>query len=381
MIIRTYAYHFSKCCISKSSQLYRKKQLLYAKKLFAFLGFRLVFLWFIALPVLLAAPRPAQAGLLSFFENLWGGSKTESVRGEFIPSASASGVEALPVLDAPTNLNPAAGKDVPPMNFVENSALVASVGPLGSIANVDEVHPDAISLYTVRDGDTLSSIARTFGVSTNTILWANDLKSSSRIRPGDVLVILPVSGVKYTVKKGDTLKSIAQRFKADADEILAFNGLDPVEKLNLGLELIIPDGEVSTSPTSARGARPATLRGAGLPAIIGYYLRPTTGSLTQGLHGYNGVDLGGTCGTPIYASASGDIIIARNSGWNGGYGEYVVISHSNGTQTLYGHASQVLVASGQYVDQGQMIALIGSTGRSTGCHLHFEVRGARNPFQ
>jgi murein DD-endopeptidase MepM/ murein hydrolase activator NlpD len=85
-------------------------------------------------------------------------------------------------------------------------------------------------------------------------------------------------------------------------------------------------------------------------------------------------------GTPIHAAAAGTVIVARSGGWNGGYGSFVIISHSNGTQTLYGHASKVLVSAGQYVDQGDTIALMGSTGQSTGSHLHFEIRGAKNPF-
>jgi murein DD-endopeptidase MepM/ murein hydrolase activator NlpD len=110
-------------------------------------------------------------------------------------------------------------------------------------------------------------------------------------------------------------------------------------------------------------------------------MRPVaSGIRTQGIHGHNGVDLASSVGTPIYAAATGNVIISRVGGWNGGYGNYIVISHSNGTQTLYGHLNSISVNSGDNVVKGQFIGTMGNTGKSTGPHLHFEIRGARNPF-
>jgi murein DD-endopeptidase MepM/ murein hydrolase activator NlpD len=109
-------------------------------------------------------------------------------------------------------------------------------------------------------------------------------------------------------------------------------------------------------------------------------IRPANAVKTQGIHGHNGVDFGGPTGTSIKAAAGGTVTVARNGGYNGGYGSYVVISHPNGTQTLYAHMSSVGVSVGQNVGQGDYIGAIGNTGKSTGPHLHFEVRGARNPF-
>jgi murein DD-endopeptidase MepM/ murein hydrolase activator NlpD len=110
-------------------------------------------------------------------------------------------------------------------------------------------------------------------------------------------------------------------------------------------------------------------------------MRPIVGGRkTQGLHGHNGIDLGAYYGAPILASAEGDVIISATSGYNGGYGRYIVISHTNGTQTLYGHLSANIVSAGDHVTQGQVIGAMGSSGKSTGTHLHFEVRGAKNPF-
>ncbi|MFA7310107.1 MAG: M23 family metallopeptidase, partial [Candidatus Paceibacterota bacterium] len=115
---------------------------------------------------------------------------------------------------------------------------------------------------------------------------------------------------------------------------------------------------------------------------IGYYMAPLSRyTETQGIHGYNGVDLAAPVGTPIMASANGDVIIAKAGGYNGGYGSYVVISHGNGSQTLYAHMSKVSTYDGAHVVQGQVIGYVGSTGKSTGAHVHFEIRnGIRNPF-
>jgi murein DD-endopeptidase MepM/ murein hydrolase activator NlpD len=113
----------------------------------------------------------------------------------------------------------------------------------------------------------------------------------------------------------------------------------------------------------------------------GYYIHPVPGSVvTQRSHGYNAVDFGAPTGTYIFASASGRVVTSVNSGWNGGYGKFIVIEHPNGTRTLYSHLSSVIISRGQQVVQGQVIGYMGSTGRSTGSHLHFEIRGAHNPF-
>lgn len=235
-----------------------------------------------------------------------------------------------------------------------------------------------ISTYVVREGDSLSHIAQMFGVSVNTVLWANGLSRTSSLKVGSELVILPVSGVRHTVKKNDTIASIAKNYSASADDIADFNALPDGVSLEVGSIVIVPNGKIAEAPAAPRVT--SRLRGASGPAYDGYYIRPVDGRKTQGLHGYNGIDFGASRGTPVFASASGQVIIARSSGYNGGYGKYVVISHDNGTQTLYGHLNAVGVSVGQSVGQGQYIGDVGNTGRSTGPHLHFEVRGAKNPF-
>jgi len=265
---------------------------------------------------------------------------------------------------------------------IENgSALQPAIGPLGSASDIkSEYLSDEIVNYIVRKGDTLGGIAKMFNISQNTIIWANDLKKGQALTEGDSLVILPISGVDYTVKKGDTLGSIAKKFNADIDEIGIFNGITVKTTLAIGDEIIIPDGEIVSSPGAGVGtskSRPSY----GGPEYAGYYLRPISGGRkTQGLHGNNGVDLATYAGAPILASADGTVIISRNSGWNGGYGKYIVIRHPNGTQTLYSHNSDNIATVGQQVKQGQVIGHVGSTGKSTGPHVHFEVRGAKNPF-
>lgn len=270
--------------------------------------------------------------------------------------------------------------------------MLAYSGPSGTTADIaNATPPDRISVYVVRPGDTLSEIASMFGVSVNTIIWANNL-SGGVAHPGDTLIILPISGVKRTIIKGDTLASIAKKYGADTTEIAQFNGFDSQSPLVIGSTIIIPGAEVNPVSGSTKAVATGTtkkfskthepyLGGSGSDQP-GYYSSPVPGArITQGVHGWNAVDFGAARGTPIHAAADGTVIIARNNGgWNGGYGNYVVVTHDNGTQTLYAHMTSSIVSPGQSVSDGQVIGYVGSTGMSTGAHLHFEVRGAANPF-
>jgi len=158
---------------------------------------------------------------------------------------------------------------------------------------------------------------------------------------------------------------------------LAYNHLDSADDISEGDELIIPGGEAAT-PKAVAYAEPVSTSG---NVSSGGLLHTVPGAIrTQGIHGYNAVDLAAAYGTPIRAAAAGEVIVSKGSGWNGGYGNYIVIKHGNGTQTLYAHLSSNAVGAGAWVSAGQTIGAMGSTGRSTGTHLHFEVRGARNPF-
>lgn len=288
------------------------------------------------------------------------------------------------LLNATNNPDPLAargGGDV----LVEAGTLVAQ-GP----ASADEIESSRtkngeISVYVVREGDALSQIAEMYGVTTNTILWANDISDPATIQPGDTLVILPIVGVQYTIESGDTISDIADRFGGDADEILEYNQLSSLEEIAVGDTLVIPGGELHSSAKPAASAqvakRPEPTKVTGNAAGAGALAHPLPGAVkTQGIHGYNAVDLAAPAGTPLRAAAAGEVIVSKNSGWNGGYGNYIVVRHANGVQTLYAHNSSNAVGVGAWVSQGETIGYVGSTGRSTGDHVHFEVRGANNPF-
>ncbi len=286
------------------------------------------------------------------------------------------------------NVDPNPAKGGGDITIAGGVALVPETGPEGTLADIQDQKPSSnqISIYVVRNGDSLSQIAKMFNVSNNTILWANNLSSAKDVHPGDTLVILPVTGIEHVVGKGETLASIVKKYKGDMQDVLDFNNLASDAALAIGDTIVIPDGVdapipvPSTSKSGANKAEPL-IRSAGGPVIAGYYLRPLIGGIkTQGLHGYNAVDIGTPVGTSVMASCPGNTIVSRDSGWNGGYGDYIVIQCSNGTQTVYGHLSKTYVPAGVSVVQGQVIGLSGNTGRSTGPHLHFEIRGAANPF-
>lgn len=295
--------------------------------------------------------------------------------------------QTLPLPRTLASVDPVAlgGGDI---TIVGGTALLPDAGPLGTLADVANEFgsSDQISIYTVRSGDKLADIAEAFDVSVNTVIWANNLSRGAPLKEGQVLVILPISGVKHIVRKGDTLQSIAAKYKADADEIALYNSELLADGLTLGIELIVPDGEVVAPVVKKAAPKKTAVKNNPAhdyngPSYAGYYSHPLPGARrTQGLHGYNGIDLAGALGAPIRAAAAGVVIVSRQGGWGGGYGNYVVISHANGTQTLYAHLQKNLVREGASVGQGQTIGLMGNTGRSTGPHLHFEVRGAKNPF-
>jgi LysM repeat protein len=281
----------------------------------------------------------------------------------------------LPILSALQNPNPQGyrgGAEV-----VVNEDTLVSSGPVGKdVIIAARGGLGEISVYTVREGDTLSHIAEMYGVTANTILWANDLPRATAIQAGQTLVILPVAGVQHVVKKGDTLAALAKKYDGDLEEIMAYNQITSNTELVIGETIVIPGGVISIPSTVATPTKIAGSSSSG-----GWLTHPIPGGIkTQGIHGYNAVDFGASLGTAIRAAGAGEVIVSRSSGWNGGYGQYIVIRHKNGAQTLYAHLSRNDVGVGTYVSQGQVIGASGNTGRSTGPHLHFEVRGAGNPF-
>ena len=324
-------------------------------------------------------PSVAWAFSISQFFNTFQQVAGETAQANFQPRLH--NVTSTPALKAALNTDPNPAKGGGDITIAGGVALVPEIGPSGTLADIEVARPgqDQISIYVVREGDTLSQIAELFGVSTNTIVWSNDLRRENVIRPGETLVILPVSGVRHTVVKGDTLAKVVKKYEGDLKEVLEFNGLSEGASLTVGDTIVIPYGTAPQAVGSVSTSAVAT--GSGGPYLDGYFLRPIVGGRkSQGIHGYNGVDLAASAGTPVLASASGEVIISRSYGYNGGYGQYIVIKHANGTQTLYAHLSENYVFAGSTIVQGQVIGAVGNTGRSTGPHLHFEIRGARNPF-
>ncbi len=236
-----------------------------------------------------------------------------------------------------------------------------------------------VETYRVESGDTVTGIAQRFGLNITTILWANNLSAYSLLRIGQELAIPPVNGVLHKIAKGDTVNKIASRYRANTADILAFNQVDEADELKVGDQLVVPGGR---PPAAVPTPRPSTsgtpsapdTRG---PAFAGgKLLWPTAAKRITQYYTWRhtGVDIADKTGTPIYAAEDGVVAKAMGSGYNGGYGKYVIIDHGNGLTTLYGHASKLYVSVGDRVERGQQIADIGNTGRSTGPHLHFEVR-------
>jgi LysM repeat protein len=271
------------------------------------------------------------------------------------------------------------------VKIVSENALLPVLGPLGATGggDIEEFSFQEISVYVVRKGDSISEIAEMFDVSVNTILWANDMKKNDKLSIGDTLVILPISGIEHTIGKGETLSGIAKLYKADISDIARFNGLTEEAKISIGDKIIVPGGEIyNETSSSPRPIVNSKNTNSSIANTTGYFVNPVPGysRRSQGLHGpgNRGVDLAAPTGTPIYASASGTVLLAR-VGWNGAYGNMVVITHSNGTKTLYAHMSKIATSTGKSVYKGEIIGYVGSTGRSTGPHLHFEVFNAKNP--
>ena len=339
-------------------------------------------------------PLQAQAGFFSFFSN-----EVLAQTDVSSPPQSNDNSQTMALLQANVSSISVFGEKedetaidiIENINILSDNALLPATSPLGVSdgSEIVDFSSDQISVYVVRPGDSLSAIAEMFDVSVNTILIANDMKKSDKLTPGEVLVILPISGLEHTVAKGQTLQSIAKLYKVEIEDIAFYNGIALDAKLAIGDELMIPGGEMADEGGDKPAANLGTAQARDknyydthpIRNIAGYFVNPLpTGRKTQGLHGpgNRGIDIGAPKGTPIYASASGAVLIAK-TGWSGGYGSMVVIQHPNGTKTLYAHMSKLGIRTGATVARGETIGYVGSTGRSTGPHLHFEVFNARNP--
>jgi murein DD-endopeptidase MepM/ murein hydrolase activator NlpD len=291
-----------------------------------------------------------------------------------------AGLAGLSIVLAPIVAQEFPGRSIDPWTLPATAAVLSSSTQNTEISTTiysDKVRGDIID-YQVQKGDTVSSIAEKFGISVDTIRWQNNLQSQDAIKEGQTLQILPLTGVSHTVKKGDTVYSIAKRYDVDPQVVVdyPFNTFtnDETFELAIGQIIIVPDGvkpaEVLWSPIArVKQITP----NAGTVVASGTFVWPAGGTITQHFVWYHkAIDIANRAAPDILAADSGTVIVA---GWpdNSGYGNRVVIDHGNGYRTLYGHLSKIYVVAGQTVARGNAIGKMGTTGHSTGVHLHFEV--------
>ncbi|KKU10763.1 MAG: Peptidase M23 family protein [Candidatus Woesebacteria bacterium GW2011_GWB1_45_5] len=283
---------------------------------------------------------------------------------------------ALGVVIAPVIAQEFPGRNINPWEVsAYPSVLSASTDDPEIDTLVSSKVRDKIIEYQVQEGDTIKSIAQKFGVDEDTIRWQNDL-TGDKIKIGQTLEVLPVTGIAHKIVKGDTVYSIAKRYDTEPQAIVDFPfntfSNDETFELAIGQIVVVPDGvrpaAIQTSPR-IRQITPD----AGTVVASGQFVWPTAGSITQRFVWYHkGVDIANR-GTPaVLAADSGRVVVA---GWpdGSGYGNRVMIDHGNGFKTLYAHLSKIYVIPGQTVGRGAPIGQMGSTGRSTGPHLHFEI--------
>jgi len=276
----------------------------------------------------------------------------------------------------------------PDTHYLESGAVPLTVRLSGqqarAIAEPKRQTRTSVVTYVVQPGDTVLGIAARFGLQGSTLLWSNRAleESPDFLQVGQELNILPIDGAYHTVAKGDTVESVAKAYQVDASAITGYagNGLTPPYTLTAGQTLIVPGG---TKPYVARQVSVST---AAAPkdakAGTGSFAWPISGSISQTYwEGHRAIDITADTGTPVYSADAGYVAAAQWS--NTGYGRMIIIDHGNGYRTLYAHLSGFSVEVGQSVTKGQQIGASGSTGNSTGPHLHFEVMTGetrRNPF-
>lgn len=256
--------------------------------------------------------------------------------------------------------------------------------------------------YTVVQGDTLDLIAQRYNLRPESLAWCNDRRIIFVLRPGDVLNIPPVDGACHVVlgTRNETISSVAQQYKVTPQDLInsrfgSFYDMQPDTVLPGGLNMFIPGGEgelITWNPPSeverdsagnvrsiafAKGQ--AGSCGSVDPAGGAAWANPLpNGTWVRGFSvGHTGIDLSASVGTPVYAANSGPVLFSGFSSW--GYGEAIVLAHGPILSTLYGHLSARFAACGQYINVGTVIGQVGSTGNSTGPHLHFEIRSEDTP--
>jgi murein DD-endopeptidase MepM/ murein hydrolase activator NlpD len=252
-----------------------------------------------------------------------------------------------------------------------NATLFPNVVPNTTISERDRLE---VITYTVQPNDNIWAIAQGFGLKAETVLWANPSveRSPDLLNVGQELIIPPVDGIYYTVEAGDTADKLAKTYQTSLDKIVSFNGLEEPYTLVAGQKIMLPDGRKKVVPSNYY---PMTVVGRapkGAPTGSGRFAWPTQGILTQQYwSGHLGIDIANRTGVPIRAADDGYVVMAGRDTW--GYGNQVVIDHGNGYLSRYAHLNAILVKAGDSVKKNQQIGTMGSTGRSTGPHLHFEI--------
>lgn len=232
--------------------------------------------------------------------------------------------------------------------------------------------------HTVAEGETLAGIGEKYNISLESIKFANNL-ASERLKPGQVLIIPPVDGTIHTVKAGEDIEDLARRYRVPSQIIVDFNYLDAPYTLAVGQKITIPDAQfpqterfyagANSYDSSAYGVIPYS--GTGTKGT-GLFVWPFSGIITQTFSSYHpAIDIAANSGD-IIAADKGTVV--RAGWWQGGYGNAVQIDHGNGYVTTYAHMSVIAVSTGDEVEPGQKVGVVGSTGRSTGPHLHFTIQ-------
>ena len=277
---------------------------------------------------------------------------------------------------------PIIAENNPFLGLIENregnlQAAVVSYNPSeSSLSTIISAKPrDKVVEYEVKGGDTLETISKKFNVSVDSIKWASNIKTDI-IKPSDILKIPPVTGIVHKVTSGENVYSIAKKYNTDAQKIVnfPFNDFEDLDTFALqsGQTLFVPDGvapaeQPKYAPQQFIAQIQAGVQGSST------FIWPTSGSVSQYPVWYhNALDIQNPGNPPILASDTGTVTYSGCLDW--GYGCHIIINHGNGFETLYAHLSSLGVTPGQVVSQGQQIGVMGSTGRSTGTHLHFEVR-------
>ncbi len=256
----------------------------------------------------------------------------------------------------------------------ENDAESDSLDAAAAVLSQDAYSSEGLELcyftYRVQKGDMIGFIADKFNVTQDTIISVNNIHQSRLIQIGQILKIPSMPGIVYTVKKnGETAGSIAEKFEISAEKLARVNNIQENQNLVAGQTLFAPDalldwvtrqeinGDLFHKPIHSRYY---------LSSYYGWRSSPFSGKRSY----HSGVDMACPQGTPVYAALGGTV---TSVGYNNVYGNYVIVTHHSGYKTLYGHMSKQLVARGKWVDTNTRIGLVGSTGLSTGPHLHFTV--------